>query len=516
MSDAARPVEPSLPRWAKVIDQTTCIGCHACTTACKSENDVPVGVSRTYVKSVDVGDFPDARRAFQVTRCNQCMDAPCAEACPTGAMHKRPDGIVDFNKDICIGCKGCIAACPYDAIFINPEDHSAEKCNFCSHRIDSGLEPACVTVCPTQSIFVGDLNDPESRVARAVNREPVSVRKPEKNTRPKMFYKGAHQATLDPLAAARPEGGNFAWAQQAKGSGGFGDNIVPSGNPLGGNSSAAAKLSYDQTHRSPWDWRVSAYTWTKNIGSGIYLMALLLVVTGFMDASNPLWRWVAPVGGGFFVAATCVLLIADLSHPFRFWLIFWRPQWNSWLVKGGVILVAYSAVLAIHFLASILGADWLSLALGVPGALLAVMSSIYTAFLFGQAKARDLWQNPLLAPHLLTQAMAAGSAFVVPFAMIFAPETTQFVLWMTGAATLLHLVFVGAEFTAPSPSEHARVAHYEMTRGRFGKFFLAGVVLSAIGLLAPWLGVWVCIFAFLGPLAYEHAFVQGGQAVPLA
>lgn len=340
MSETAEHLNPALPRWAKLIDQTTCIGCHACTTACttacKAENDVPVGVSRTYVKSVDVGVFPDARRTFQVTRCNQCVDSPCTDACPTKAMHTRPDGIVDFNKDICIGCKACIAACPYDAIFINPEDHSAEKCNFCSHRIDSGLEPACVSVCPTQSIFVGDLNDPDSRVAQTINREPVAVRKPEKGTKPKMFYKGAHQATLDPLAATRPTGDNYAWAEQPRGTGSWTDNIVPSGNPLGGNSSAATKLSYDQTHRSPWDWRVSAYTWTKNIGSGIYLVALMLVASGLISPDNPLWRWIAPIGGGFFVAVTCLLLVADLSHPFRFWLIFWRPHWSSWLVKGGL------------------------------------------------------------------------------------------------------------------------------------------------------------------------------------
>lgn len=507
---------PMLPRWAKVIDQTTCIGCHACTTACKSENNVPVGVSRTYVKSVDVGVFPDAHRAFQVTRCNQCVDSPCTTACPTGAMHTRDDGIVDFNKDICIGCKACIAACPYDAIFINPEDHSAEKCNFCSHRIDSGLEPACVTVCPTQSIFVGDLNDPDSRVAQAVNREPVSVRKPEKGTKPKLFYKAAHQATLDPLAAPRPAGENFAWAQQAKGDNWFTDNIVPSGNPLGGNSSAATKLSYDQTHRSPWDWRVSAYTWTKNIGSGIYLMALLLVATGFMSADNPVWRWVAPIGGGFFVAVTCLLLIADLSHPFRFWRIFWRPQWGSWLVKGGLILVAFTAVLAVHFASSVAGATWLSKWLMFLGAPLAIGSSIYTAWLFGQSKARELWQTPLLAPHLLTQAIAAGSALLVPFVMFLAPATTQFVLWVTAAATLLHLIFVLAELTSPTTSEHLRVAHHEMSRGRFKHFFTVSIVFALIGLLAPWAGVWVCLFAFLGPLAYEHAFVQGGQAVPLA
>ena len=156
-------------RWAKVVDQTRCIGCHACSTACKSENQVPLGVHRTYVKYVDVGTYPQARRAFQVTRCNQCAEPPCVYACPTAAMHQRPDGIVDFDKSVCIGCKACIAACPYDAIFINPEDQSAEKCNFCAQRLDVGLEPACVIVCPTEAIVVGDLNDGTSRVSETVN-----------------------------------------------------------------------------------------------------------------------------------------------------------------------------------------------------------------------------------------------------------------------------------------------------------------------------------------------------------
>ncbi|MEO8519353.1 MAG: 4Fe-4S dicluster domain-containing protein, partial [Dermatophilaceae bacterium] len=191
-------------RLIKVLDQTRCIGCHACTTICKSENEVPLGVTRTYVKSVDVGVFPQVRRAFQVTRCNQCTDAPCVAACPTGAMFKRKDGIVDFDKSVCIGCKACMAACPYDAIFINPQDHSAEKCNMCAHRLDIGLEPACVSVCPAEAILVGDLFDPTSKVAQLVQRRPVQVRRPEKETGPGVFYLGAHQATLDPLAAARP------------------------------------------------------------------------------------------------------------------------------------------------------------------------------------------------------------------------------------------------------------------------------------------------------------------------
>jgi len=211
-----QPARTEPVQWTKVIDHTRCIGCHACTTACKSENVVPIGVTRTYVKHVDVGVFPQVRRAHQVTRCNQCAHAPCVAACPTSAMHTRPDGIVDFDKSICIGCKACMAACPYDAIFINPEDHSAEKCNFCAHRIDVGLEPACVTVCPTQAILVGDLEDPRSLVAQIAHREPVAVRRPEKGTQPKLFYKGAHQATLDPLAARRPDGGLFLWGEQAE------------------------------------------------------------------------------------------------------------------------------------------------------------------------------------------------------------------------------------------------------------------------------------------------------------
>jgi Fe-S-cluster-containing dehydrogenase component len=264
---AAAKGTPASARWAKVIDQTRCIGCHACTTACKSENEVPLGVTRTYVKSVDVGAFPQARRAFQVTRCNQCADAPCVTACPTSAMFQRGDGIVDFDKRACIGCKACMAACPYDAIFINPDDHSAEKCNFCAHRIDVGLEPACVVVCPVEAILVGDLEDPTSKVAQTVHREPVTVRRPEKDTRPKLFYTGAHEATLDPLAARQPEGGIFAWAQQSDVPG-----TINSGATGPATSSAAALLSYDVPHSVPWDWRVGLYTWTKSLAAGLYLL----------------------------------------------------------------------------------------------------------------------------------------------------------------------------------------------------------------------------------------------------
>src|SRR5258708_17671796 len=134
---------------------------------------VPLGVTRTYVKYVDVGVFPEARRAFQVTRCNQCDDAPCTTACPTTAMFRRPDGIVDFDKSLCIRCKACMAPCPYDAIFITPADHSAHQCNFCAHRLDVGLEPASAVVCPTAAVLVRRPAHPPSPLPPSAHPPPA-------------------------------------------------------------------------------------------------------------------------------------------------------------------------------------------------------------------------------------------------------------------------------------------------------------------------------------------------------
>jgi Fe-S-cluster-containing dehydrogenase component/formate-dependent nitrite reductase membrane component NrfD len=497
-------------QWGKVIDQTRCIGCHACSTACKSENAVPLSVNRTYVKYVDIGQFPAARRAFQVTRCNQCDHPPCVTACPTTAMYRRPDGIVDFDKDICIGCKACIAACPYDAIFINPEDHSAEKCNFCSHRLEVGLEPACVVVCPTEAILVGNLKDPESRVAQIVNRDVVSVRRPEKETRPKLFYKGAHQATLDPLAAQRPDGGIFMWSEQ----GDLRDQVT-SGHPGAPNNVAAAMLAYDVPHKAPWGWHVSLYIWTKAIAAGSYLVAAALVMAGYLDPSSILWKWAAPLVAAIFLAITFVLLIADLEHPERFYMILTRPQWRSWLVRGGVILGVFSALIGLHLLASFLG-HAPPIALTIAGALLAAAAGTYTAWLFAQAKARDLWQSPLLPPMHLLQCLIAGACAMLIAAAILEPRLVMTLARLTAGATLLHLLLIAVEVWTPHVTAHAALAIREMVRGRYRGAFTASVILQIGGLVATPSGVWIAPLVLLGLLAYEHAHVGAGQAVPLA
>jgi Fe-S-cluster-containing dehydrogenase component len=503
-----------LQRWVKVLDQSRCIGCHACTTACKSENEVPLGVTRTYVKSVEIGTFPEVRRAFQVTRCNQCADAPCVSACPTRAMYQRSDGIVDFDKSACIGCKACIAACPYDAIFINPDDNSAEKCNLCAHRLEVGLEPACVTVCPTEAILVGDLNDPASKVAEIVNRDAVTVRRPEKGTRPGLFYLGAHQATLDPLAARRPDGGIYAWATQG---GEHDPGHVPAGHPGRPGSSVAALLSYDVSHHAPWGWRVSLYTWTKGLAAGAMLVPLILIMAGRMPWDSALARWAAPGLALSFLAVTGILLIWDLRHPWRFYLIFTRHQWRSWLVRGSFIIGSYGAAVAVYLLGSLTDSVATRQAAAFFIAALALATACYTAYLFAQARARDLWQNPLLAPHLAVQAAAAGAAAILPFAAWLGPRTAE-----TGTAALLcaaaaaHVLLVAGEITITHPTEHAHLAVREMTRGRYARFFWPGLIAVAVAVAAPWAGVAVVPFALLGLLAHEHAYVQAGQSVPLA
>ena len=503
-----------LQRWVKVIDQDRCIGCHACTTACKSENEVPLGVTRTYVKSAEVGAFPQVRRVFQVTRCNQCADAPCVAACPTEAMYRRPDGIVDFDKQICVGCKACIAACPYDAIFINPEDNSAEKCNLCAHRLEIGLEPACVTVCPTEAILVGDLNDPSSKAAQIVSREPVAVRKPEKGTRPGLFYKGAHQATLDPLAARRPDGGLFAWATQG---GEHDPGHVTGGHPGSASSSAAALLSYDVGHHAPWGWRVSLYTWTKGVAAGALLVPLILILAGRLSWDDSLARWAAPALALAFLGLTGILLIWDLRHPWRFYLIFTRPHWRSWLVRGAFIIGGYGAAATLFLLGSLAGAalvQQVAAGLAFP---LALATAAYTAYLFAQARARDLWHSPLLAPHLAVQAVLAGAAATLAFAPWLGPRSA-----VAGAEVVLaaaagaHVLLVLGEIAVPHRTEHARLAAAAMTRGRYARWFWPGLAAVAVAVSAPWAGAVAVPFALAGLLAHEHAYVQAGQSVPLA
>jgi tetrathionate reductase subunit B len=187
-------------QYGMLIDARRCYGVHACSVACKAEYNVPLGYTRSWVEFIEKGTYPDVSRSFLPRLCNQCSKPNCVTVCPTGATWKREeDGIVVVDPDLCIGCKYCIQACPYDQRFLNPDTGAADKCDFCVHRVSQGLEPACVEACPSRARIFGDLNDPDSEISRTIASHPVTVLRPEKGTQPNVFYIAAdHSDQLDP------------------------------------------------------------------------------------------------------------------------------------------------------------------------------------------------------------------------------------------------------------------------------------------------------------------------------
>jgi len=177
-----------MARFGMVIDTVRCVGCMDCVVACKTENDVPEGFNRDWIAYQTEGRFPTLDMEIRSERCNHCDEPPCVECCPTGASHVDPFGTtVQVTGNECIGCKACVASCPYDARFIHPEGY-ADKCTFCAHRTVDGLDPACVAVCPTHCMTFGDLDDPNSAARRLLDSRKHHALKPDAGTKPRIFY----------------------------------------------------------------------------------------------------------------------------------------------------------------------------------------------------------------------------------------------------------------------------------------------------------------------------------------
>ncbi len=199
-----------MTRYGMVIDLDRCIGCHACTAACRQENATPPGVRWTRVMQVDEGSYPNVRRSFIPRGCMHCAEPPCVDVCPTGASYKRPDGLVLVDQSRCIGCKSCSMACPYEARHfleapqtyfpgqVTPfeqarpaEEHpkgTVEKCTFCAHRLEEGLQPACIDTCPAMARYFGDLEDSSSEVYRLAHDPRAVEPSPEWGTKPSVYY----------------------------------------------------------------------------------------------------------------------------------------------------------------------------------------------------------------------------------------------------------------------------------------------------------------------------------------
>lgn len=536
-----------------VIDNRKCIGCHACTTACKSEHQVPVGVNRTWVKQVEKGEFPNTRRLFSVMRCNHCTDAPCVEICPTEALYFREDGIVDFDKDRCIGCKSCMQACPYDALYIDPETHTAAKCNYCAHRVDVGLEPACVNVCPEHAIISGDMHDPNSEITHLLSRQQVKARKPEKGTIPNLFYIDADDVSLNPTATDKSDA--YFWSSQSMGVGHFAkeaekmafsngdlvDALIKSeANETAGeiakNGPAKsvdvllgkkATRTYDVADKGVlWGWEVSAYVWTKAIAAGSFLVPFMAWAFGLAEV-NEMMQWFGLGFGVLFLALTGVLLIMDLDRPDRFLNVLLRPHWGSWLVKGGYAITIYGGLLTLLGAANWLAWTSILAPLMWMTAVVAVIVAIYTAFLFAQAKGRDFWQSPTLSIHMLVHSFMAGAA-VFGILSLFLESGNNWLPFLKNVmmiGVVVNLFTMLIELTTTHPTNDAKRTVDMILKGRYKNKFWGGVLI--VGnviplLLLGFVGVESTILAIAGAVILfgiyltEDIWVEAPQRIPLS
>ncbi len=519
-----------------VIDNRMCIGCHACTVACKSEFDVPLGVNRTHVKYIEKGEFPHNTREFSVHRCNHCADAPCVEICPTTALHTRADGIVDFDNDRCIGCKSCMQACPYDALYIDPETNTAAKCNYCAHRIDGGYEPACVIVCPVEAIISGDLDDSNSKIAQLVANEDTMTRKPEKSTVPNLYYINGTNEMLDPNATKRD--GDYVWSEQATGVGHYAkyadqrvaesdtqnlliqlamENSARTGKPIDKRAidnvaqeiqqnvdTKEARRVYDSPSKGVlWGWEVPAYVWTKAIATGTFLMmAVWHYFNGSLDASSEMAGLIIIL---IFMGLTGALLVKDIDRPDRFLYVLLRPQWKSWLVRGAYIITGFGGLVSLKLLDNYFK-------------IFAGLGAIYTAFLFNQARARDLWQTPIQsAIHMLVHAVMAGSVVM----MIIAPDSSQWMVNILFWGIVANMIIIAKEILLPHDTPDTKKAIELMTKGYYSKYFWVGIVVGSLLPIAilntvPGLSIIAGGLALVGIYLTEFVRIRVPQMIPLS
>lgn len=200
-----------------VVDLRRCIGCHACSVACKTEHDVPLGSFRTRVRYLEKPETPTL--SFLPMLCMHCQDAPCLDACPTEAITRMEDKHVVIDQDKCCGNKACIAACPYGAIYTEPTTGKADKCDMCTHRTSLDMDPACVSSCPAEALHFGDLDDPNDPVTQYAKTNNAKAFKEDANTKPSVLYV-KHEDWMDEAAATgiqlTPEDNEIVYEQPIK------------------------------------------------------------------------------------------------------------------------------------------------------------------------------------------------------------------------------------------------------------------------------------------------------------
>ena len=389
-----------MTRWVMIADLERCVGCQTCTAACRHANATSPAVQWRKVLDIEAGAYPNVSRTFVPVGCQHCADPPCMHVCPSTATRQRADGIVTIDYDICIGCAYCDVACPYQARFkidaphfaygdaalqneIEREDLRrigvAQKCTFCSDRIDFGLAndltpgldpratPACVNACIADALHFGDIDDPDSSVSRLLRAQRHFRMHEEIGTQPGFYYLYGKASDS---------------AEQAS------DPAPPS---LGEGKIRARGV--EPWHQRHWDWKAAGNFICGGAGSSLFTFAAIasLVLGSF-------WLgWVALS----FVALGLFLVLLKIGRPLRFMFVMRQPQ-RSWMTRESWIAVAFFPVGAL--------ATWFeSPTLMIPAALLCLLFLFSQAMILREAKGIPAWRAQLIVPLMVATGIAEAS-----------------------------------------------------------------------------------------------------------
>jgi phenylacetyl-CoA:acceptor oxidoreductase subunit 1 len=404
-----------MTRWTMVADIDRCVGCQTCTAACKHANATSPAVQWRRVLDIEAGTFPNVSRTFVPVGCQHCAEAPCTDVCPTRATYRRDDGIVVMDYDVCIGCAYCEVACPYQARFkveaqsfayggramrneTQREDPRrlgvAQKCTFCSDRIDFGLAngltpgrdpqatPACVNACIADALHFGDADDPNSNVSRLLREQKHFRMHEELGTAPSFYYvHGPVDPPGAPKAPAAPMEATIAGQTRSRG-------IEPA-------------------HQKHWDWKAAGNFMCGGAGSGLVCFAAAATLAG-ANAWLPLAAGAALMALGLF----CVLL--KIGRPLRSINVLRQPR-RSWMAREAWVAMAFFPLAAL--------ALWMQQSLVViAAAALALVFVFCQGMILFAAKGIPAWRAPRVVPLIVATGLAEGGGlFLAALAVMPAP-----------------------------------------------------------------------------------------------
>jgi phenylacetyl-CoA:acceptor oxidoreductase subunit 1 len=403
-----------MTQWVMVADLERCVGCQTCTAACRHANATSPAVQWRKVLDIESGSYPNVSRTFVPTGCQHCADPPCMHVCPSTATRRRADGIVTIDYDICIGCAYCDVACPYQARFkidaphfayggtalqneIEREDPRrigvAQKCTYCSDRIDFGLvnglmpgiddaaTPACVNSCIADALHFGDIEDPNSNVSQLLREQRHFRMHEELGTEPGFYYLYGKADGEDAAVASAPSPRKT------------GERVTPSLRTKG----------VAPWHQQHWDWKAAGNFICGGAGTGLFVSDAIL--------GTSFWVGWAALG---LVALGLFLILLKIGRPLRFIFVLRQPQ-RSWMAREAWVAAFLFPLGAV--------AIWLdSRALMLAAAILALCFLFSQAMILYECKGIPAWRTRGIVPLIIATGLAEGASLYLIAAAAIPPR----------------------------------------------------------------------------------------------